>query len=549
MAYTAKTRIVADESTSMEDTAAALPATAQAPQENRAPVHGTVWNGVRILIPVLSSIAKKPGFLAQSDEVLRAVNDASSLIVREASLVQKTLGISQGFSIEAVAGLFPALQDHPEWQETGAASTALSRFSTNTEQAMIPVENLRYLAKDLLEDPESAGRRCAHLDRAFQALLPENSDFSGKPYFLSRLSGISPQQLAISWKLADQWMDKEHIPVELAFWDRAPEGRKAREMLHFAVATQFALLHQYINRLEDESPKIRQWVLPDPKKFLQHQQEIWKQQVDTVASWFPEGNSPKDPMEFAQVVSTVLRESGDLLREGIRKLSDNLLRATRPYRSDGDPENPAMNQAMEDFWTHPKTVENVRLAKLRVREQREILLQEDPSPGESGVGKSVAIKTHTAILQGLAPVWGGAKLDLLDRLREHPGGLRAWVDAQARQMHQQARWGAGKVLFSGLQENPMQNAVTESLLREVARQALPDIVLQAKTVSQIDAAMHSVAEETLVIAGKIIQPEQLLREETELRKSFRADFPPMPDFLEEEHQHRVSEKTCEQEAV
>lgn len=95
----------------------------------------------------------------------------------------------------------------------------------------------------------------------------------------------------------------------------------------------------------------------------------------------------------------------------------------------------------------------------------------------------------------------------------------------------------------------MQNAVTESLLREVARQALPDIVLQAKTVSQIDAAMHSVAEETLVIAGKIIQPEQLLREETELRKSFRADFPPMPDFLEEEHQHRVSEKTCEQEAV
>lgn len=519
MAYTPKSRLVTEESVLAQPEAETQPGAAKPASAASAPTASpsALWDGMRMLIPTLSSIAKDPGFLADKNRVLQATRESLSFILQESSIASKTLKLNKSTTIEALSWLYQTARQEERWKQPGELTKALVTFSTNLKDTDIPAENLRYLADRILQDPAQCGIFCANLDKAFAAMIPEEEGNEGRPFFLSRLSGITPEQLAKAWKAANDWMSPENAPKEMLFWGKNSDGREARGMVRFAVATQFALLHQYLNEAEQKSPEVAGWVIPDREKFLSSQSALWKKQMDVVASWFDEKHPPKSVKEFASVYATVLRESGDLTLSGIGELSDRLYKGSKPYQEISDPEK--RKTALEGFWNHPKTQEKVSIAKMRVKVQRELFLAENPAPEENSIAKSIRLKDRAAIVEGLSPLWRGTEPSPLFRdLEPAPGGMETWIVEQESLLHEQARM-IGRGLFHGVAESPEKTAITETLLREVVRQTLPELVRQKETVADLESALHDAVKQTMLIGLKILQPDS-----PELQKQLKKDF-------------------------
>lgn len=522
MAYQAKFRVEEDESVGLPASSQKEDQTTAESSEKKPASSGrpNPWDTLRIVGPIISTIAEKPGFLSGNKaDAVRAVDEAGTVVVREATLLREKFDkadrLNLGVYIESVSSLFDAAWK--KWSENsgeGVLSEKIAEFLSVVGDVNVPVENFHFLSDALINDPMTTGKKYVDMHKAFEAIanLDESEDSEGRAFFLSRLNQLSPKIVTESWKAAEKMMfGKNPQPSdvtwpEIQIWKTGEKKTsKPLQQLVFAVSTQLALVRQVADDCQKVSPEARKEIFgEDFQKFMKGMLIAIRNDANQVenllkdTSNFMDDKNPTQSVAF--IMMTAMRESGDLRVQGMRYIVDNVL-SRAPERT---PEN--SEKIMKEYLSQPVLQENMALAKKRVSEQKKILFSPLPENVlESTASICIHLMNRNAVIDGLSPLWTKKQADKKEMMEKGATGLAHKVDAIVQDISVAAEALAERVSEKGRHDRAFC-AVAERFLREVSRNALPDIV-RSQDAQSIRSAHRDVLQSASEVALRVARPD------------------------------------------
>jgi hypothetical protein len=435
--------------------------------------------------------------------------------------------MSMNAGVEAVSGLFPAA-----WAQWGVAgkpgilSHTIRQFALKLGPSTnVPVENFRYMAHDMLIDPMGAAQRCIDMDKAFNAISPAHGEGSdavkiaaeqrGRQYFLSRLTRASPASVTESWKSAEAMIHgkgENGAPLwpELQMWNKSPEGRAQLVQLTFSVATQLTLVRTIAVDCRKSSVQAAEAIFGEKfKPFLDGMLSAIRNDANQVERIFQDGRHTTENISWAMM--TAIREAGDLRAKGMQYIVDNVLERAPVYEPSSDGRHTLLppehrEEAMKAFLADPACKENMRLARVRVMEQKNLLFGEG-LPTHDTRATSTHIMNRGAVLDGLSPLWAAKQRDKKQAMMDSSSGLLGHVDDLVRDIQVAAEVIAANSGIQKGREDLAFCAAAERFLRDVSRNALPGLVREPVKAGQSQqesvASLHEAHAEVLQNASEI----------------------------------------------